>query len=462
MQKSRYSDINKSIFKFAIPIAITGLINQLQMLIDTAFLGHYSMTLSDGSVISGTDFLSAVGNVFFPYIVSLSFFWAIPTGAIILISQRLGAKEPEKAKAYSEASIKYNSFLSIGVFVLWQFLGPTIFSLMGVKEPILSLSHDYLRAMSLELIPLGFFASLGASYQGMGITRYEMEAGILRSIANIFLDWVLIFGRFGCPELGAFGAGLATALSGYIANFYFLFRVITCKRSPFKISFTGILKAKLSTYSKVFKLGLPTGLEDVLWNMGNLVLATMLNYLSSQAVGIYRLITQIEGTPVYFYYGIARAVTTLVGNRTGERDIPGAKRTAFAGTGFSAIFAISFSLIFLIFPRSILSIFSNDAETIQRAIPYLRIVSIAMFPRSINIVSGNAIRGYGDTLWMFATQVFGIAFVISSAWFFIFHLNLGILGIFISLGLDETIRGIINTIRFYRGETSIFHKALKE
>jgi multidrug resistance protein, MATE family len=452
--------IRKEMFKMAIPIAISGLVTQAQMLIDTAFLGHYSIKLPDGSFLTGKDFLSAVGNVFFPYIVTLSFMWMITTGTIVLVSQRLGAKEPEKAKEYAEASIKFNGLLSIAIYIVWQLVAPSVFSLMGVKEPILAISLDYIRTMSLELIPMGIAVSLGAAFQGMGITRFEMQAGILRSAVNAVLDWIMIYGRFGFPEMGAAGAGLATAISGYVANAYFIFAALRCRDAAFRPSVRGILKAPFADYREVFKLGLPTGIEGMLWNGGNLIMAGMLNVLSQDAVGIYRLVMQIELTPVFFYEGISRAVTTLVGNKTGERDIPAAKRSALLGTFYTLCFSGGFAALFLIIPGPIISVFSGQADTVARSIPILVIASFTMLPKSVNIVSGNAVRGYGDTMWMLATQVFGVFFVLSLTWAMIFPLGLGMRGAFYAFFLDETVRGIINTVRFYRGETSLFHKAL--
>jgi multidrug resistance protein, MATE family len=452
--------IRTDMFKIAVPIAVSGLMNQIQMLIDKAFLGHYSMTLSNGTVLTGTDFLSAVGNVFFPYIVTLAFLWAIPTGTVVLVSQRLGAKEADKARLYAEASVKYHSLVSIAMYFVWLIIAKPVFVLMGVQEPVLSVSLEYIRMMSLGLLTMGFAASMGSVFQGMGVTNPEMKSGIVMSLVNVVLDWIMIFGKFGFPEMGAAGAGLATAIAGFVANAYYVFAAVRAKGTAFIPSFRGILKARLGDYITVLKVGLPTGVEDTLWNFGNLLLAYMLNKLSSDAVGIYSLVIQIELTPVFLYYGIARGVTTLVGKSTGERNIPEAKRIGLVGTTFSVTLCALFSAVFIAAPALVLRIFTNDSGTISKAAPFLVIASITMFPKCVNIISGNGIRGYGDTLWMLITQIFGIVFVVGTCWALAFPAGLGMYGVFIALFLDETLRGIVNTARFYRGETSLFHKAL--
>ena len=460
LQKKERAELRKRMFAIAIPIAISGLVTQAQMLIDAAFLGHYEVKLADGSVLGGGEFLSAVGNVFFPYIVSLAFIWSITTGTVVLVSQRLGAKDPEAAKRYAEASIKFNSILSIGIYLIWAAMAPVIFKILGVRDPILGLSIQYIRTMSLELFYLGAGTTMGAIFQGLGKTRPEMWTGILRSVLNIVLDWVMIFGHLGCPELGVAGAGLATSLSGLISTVAFVFIAFRARDLPFRPSVRSIMKAPFKPYRDVLKVGLPSSVEDSMWNFGNLMLAAFLNALSAEAVGIYRLVIQIELTPVFFYFGIARAVTTLVGNKTGERDIEGAKRIGKRATMDVLFFCLFFTAAFLAFPKAIIGIFTDRKDLVAISAPFLMIASLTMIPKCINIISGNGIRGYGDTMWMLVTQIFGLAFVIGVSWTLIFPLGLGMYGLFITLFLDETIRGIINTIRFYRGERSIFHKGL--
>jgi putative MATE family efflux protein len=452
--------ISRRMFRIALPIAISDVTTQVQMLIDTAFLARYTVRMLGGIVLSGSDILSAVGNVFFPYLVTLSFLWSITTGTVILASQRLGAGEPENARRYAVTSLKFNSLLSWLVLLFWLLFAKSIFLAMGVREPILGLSLQYLRFISLELIYMGAASSLGAIFQSMGITRPEMVTGILRSLLHILLDYLLIFGHFGFPELGIAGAGIASTLAGLVATLVMAAIFFRMKNLAIRPDLRSVLHAPLKDYGRVLKVGLPVGLEDMLWNLGNLVLAFMLNRISAEAVGVYRLVVQIEITPIFFYMGLARAVTTMVGHRTGERDLPGARRVALVGSAYTALFCAGFTAAFLLFPRAILSFFTPDTALVGKAVPLLMITAVTMIPRAINIISGNGIRGYGDTIWMLATQIFGIVFITSLSYVLMFPAGLGMPGMFIAIFSDEFLRGLINTIRFYRGEHSVFHKGL--
>jgi putative MATE family efflux protein len=445
-------------FRIALPIALSGIIMQLQMLIDTAFLARYTTTIN-GNVLSGSDILSAVGNVFFPYMVTISFIWALGTGVVVLVSQHLGANNPDQARTVGNVAIKYNTLLSWVGFAFWFFFAKKVFTLMGVQEPILTLSLQYITFISIELLYMGASTSVNAIFQGTGNTRPEMYAGVFRSVLHIVLDYILIFGNFGFPELGVAGAGIASTASGFFATIVMIVFFTKTKNLPFKVSLKSIFVAPIKPYLKLLRVALPSSLEEMLWNFGNLVLAYFLNLLSKDAVGIYRLVYQIEITPIFFYQGLARAVTTLVGQRTGARDLAGAKESGLIGTFYSVSFCILFTATFIAIPKLILSIFTPDVQLIDKAAPLLVITAFTMMPRAVNIISGNGIRGYGDTMWMLATQIFGIIFILSLSYILMFPVGLGIYGLFIGMFSDETLRGIINTIRFYRGETSIFHKA---
>lgn len=453
-----FKPFSKQMFRIALPIALSGIIMQVQMLIDTAFLARYTTTVN-GSILSGSDILSAVGNVFFPYMVTISFIWAMGTGVVVLVSQHLGANKPEDARTVGNVALKYNTLLSWVGFAFWFFFAKKVFTLMGVQEPILTLSLQYIGFVSIELLYMGASTSVNAIFQGTGNTQPEMFTGIFRSVLHIILDYILIFGHFGFPEMGVAGAGLASTTSGFVATLIMILIFTKNKNLPFKVNLKNIFLAPIKPYFKLLKVALPASLEEMLWNFGNLVLAYFLNLLSPDAVGIYRLVYQIEITPIFFYQGLARAVTTLVGQHTGARNMAGARESGLIGTFYTVSFCVLFTVSFVVIPKLILSVFTPDVKLIDEAAPLLIITAFTMMPRAVNIISGNGIRGYGDTVWMLATQIFGMFFLLALSYVLMFPVGLGIYGLFIGMFSDETIRGIINTIRFYRGETSIFHKA---
>lgn len=376
---------------------------------------------------------------------------AIATGTTILVAQNIGAKKISAAKKYSEASFAYNSLFSLILFLLWFGMPKAIFYLMGVKSPILEYSTRYVRFLSISLIFFGMETTAVSVMMGVGITRPIMYAGFIRNILNIVLDWLLIFGNLGFPAMNIEGAALATTISNMIAGPLLIGFVLFSKKIPFKISIKEVLKAKWSIYKEVVRIGIPTGLETLLWHIGNLILIRFLNVLDTMAAGIYTLVFGIELVAYWVYLGIAKAAMTLVGHKTGEKDHKGAINIGLTCIKYSMVVCVAFSLFFILFPKFILGIFTHDASLISRALPFLFIISITLYPRSVNVVIGHAIRGLGDTKWMLYSQIFGTFFVLIFSYTLIFVFELNMIGIFIAILSDELIRSIINFLRFYKG-----------
>lgn len=431
----------KKIVTLAIPIMINGIVQQVQMLTDCAFLGHLNSV-----------FFAAVGNVMFPFFLCLGLLNALPTGATILIAQAIGAGKPEYGQKISEASFKYNNIISAAFFLIWFFFSKQILLVMGVNEPILSPALDYVQILSFLLLTIGVDITASGVMNGVGISKPLMYIGIVRSLLNIVLDWLMIYGKLGFPAMGIKGAALATVISNLVGIPIVLYIVFRAGHIPFKMSFRSTLTSPWKNYLPAIKLGLPSAAEDFLWNSSNLVLVRMLNTIGAAGTGIYTIVMQIESTPVFLYMGVAKAAQTLVGNRTGERNIPLAVRDGMQCLRYTIYLSLLFVLIFLSIPGPVLKVFTKDMSLINTAAPFLMIAGVYLLPKSVNITIGHGIRGYGDTRWMFYTQIFGSLFIISTAAVAIFYFKLGILGVFLAIGLDESIRGVINFLRFFKGE----------
>ena len=200
----------------------------------------------------------------------------------------------------------------------------------------------------------------------------------------------------------------------------------------------------------------------MLWNIGTLIVISFLNRLDIMATGIFTLIFSIETLPLFLYMGFANAALTLVGHKTGADDHRQAIGAGFRCLRFSLVICAFFAALFLLFSKGILRLFTNDLSLIGYAAPFLMFVSITVFPKSINNVIGLGIRGMGDTKWMLYGQIFGTVLVIILSYVLIFIVNLGLWGIFITLLVDETVRGIINLLRFWKGREFFFLKPFEK
>jgi len=430
----------KKIFIIALPLICQQIFLQLKVYIDRAMLGRVD-----------SDFFSAVGNVLVPYHAILSVITSICTGTTILIAHNIGAKNEDMYKKYAECSYLGNTLISIAAFFFFFFCSGILFNIMGVKSPILELSAAYLKIMSFSFLIFGIYSTSISITQGIGLTKIIMITGIISNLINIILDYILIFGKFGFPKMEIRGAALASFISTLTAALIIVFYVFKSKRMPFKFSLKDVIFSKINLYKDVLKKGLPTGFEMGLFNVGNFIVISFLNRIEASSVGIYTLIYSIQLIPLLFYMGLAQATLTLTGHKTGEGDPKQAVNTGLKALKFSLMVCAVFAVLFILFPKSIVRIFTNDISFIENAAVYFIVVAFTMFPKATNIVIGHGIRGIGDTKWMMYTQIFGTIFVVTLSYILIFTANIGLMGIFITFMADETIRAIINTLRFWRG-----------
>ena len=434
------TEYKNKLVKIFVPIMLSNLIAQIQMFIDRIFLGRMDIL-----------YMSAVGNATAPMWTTMSFVFSLSMGASILISQSVGEKDIEKAKDYAASMIKLHNFIPVLLFFFWTFGSPFVFRLMGVSENVMKPCVTYTRLYAPVYLIIGLWASYSVVFQTSNYTKPLVAYGIIRSVLNIILDYLLIFGKFGFPRMEIAGAALGTTIAEYVGAIY-LFYVTISKKDKFFTSpgLKRILSAKVKPYLKSIKLGVPTACEDLLWNVGNLCIIRILNTIDERAAGIYSMVFTVEILFVVIIGAIGSGTLTLTGEATGAKDLKLYRSVVKTSVKWSFLVA-AFALIFVsIFPRLTLSLFTTDKEIIEMSVIYIILVATDLFGKSGNIIVGSGIRGYGDTKWMLFTQILGTVGVISLSALFVFVFKLGILGVFVAVLCDEAIRAVINFIRFLR------------
>ncbi|MBO4902727.1 MAG: MATE family efflux transporter [Lachnospiraceae bacterium] len=429
----------RRILAIAVPIMLSNLISQLQMMIDRIFIGRLSL-----------ESMSAVGNATTPMWTTMSTIFALTTGATILVSQAYGADDLKRAGDLLSSVFKYNNVLGILLFLFWLLFPQTAFHLMGVDESIISMSIDYARYFSPIFILTGIGASISCMLEVSQKTQIMIWYGVSRSVTNVILDYVMIFGHFGFPAMGVKGAALATTIAELIGDLIVLIYVLTAKDLVLRPSRTGILHAKFASFIETVKYGIPAACEDFAWNLGSLYLIAMLNQVSVEAAGIHSIVFGVELIAVVLVGSIGTATLTLSGFETGKKNIEGVWDVV-KYSGLLSFGICTFNLLlFLLFPGQILGMFTTDRSVLDIAAMYLLIVGIDLFPKSGNIIFGSGIKGYGEPSWMLKTQLIGTAFVIAGSSVLVLVFHRGILEIFILVVLDETLRFILNSRKLAR------------
>jgi len=424
--------------KIAVPIILSSVISQLQMIIDRIFLGQMN-----------TLYMSALGNVTSPMWTTMSFAFTITAGASILISQNVGAGNKEKSNEYAASLLKWNNIPSIALFLFWIFCGGYVFRLMGVSENVMPFCLGYIKYFVPSFLLIGIEGSTSVIMQTSNYTKPMVYYGLIRSCTNIVLDYALIFGHFGLPKLGIEGAAIATTIAEF-SGVIFAMGAMKSPKLTTRPPFREIIKAPVKPYLNSLKLGINCALEDLAWNAGNLVIIRILNSINEIAAGIYSIVFSVEVLVVVIIGSFGNSTMTLTSEAKGKKDKTQYVQVVKLAYMLSAAIALVTLIICSVFPKQILGLFSSDEQIITSCGIYLIMVCINLFGKSGNIIVGSGVKGNGDTKWMLCTQLFGTVLVIASACLFVYALKLGIIGVFMAVIVDEGVRALINLGKFLR------------
>ncbi len=437
--KTNNKNYLRRLLVIAVPIMLSNVISQLQMLIDRIFLGH-----------ADNLYMSALSNVTSPMWATMSFCFSLVAGASILISQSVGAGDREHIEEYAGAMIKYNNVIPVLLFLFWLFLSEPVFKIMGVSENLMPMCLSYARFYAPVFILTGLGGSLSVILQTSNYTKPMILYGILRAGLNIVLDYILIYGKWGFPALGIKGAAIGTTIAEYLGAAFIAYVFFTSKKLDTRPSIKGIKEAKLSTYLISAKLGVNTALEDFAWNIGNLCLIRILNTINEFAAGIYSIIFGVEVLAVVIVGAVGSGTMTLTSEATGKKDLAQYKGVCICAYGMCAIVAVIMIILGIAVPEQIIALFTKDTSIITTSSIYLLMIGINLFSKSANIIIGNGIRGSGNTKWMLYTQMFGTIGIVGAAAFFVYVCKFGITGVFLAVLVDEAVRALINLWKYLR------------
>ena len=427
-------ELLKKIFVIAFPASVQFIVQYVQMSTDMAFVGHYN---SAG--------LSAIQNARVSYFLFLSFFMSFSTGTNILIAQTLGAKQPDRAHRIAETSLCYNQIIGLAYLVFWLLFGRSVLMALGAKGEILDSSAVYIRIISLQFLIDGMVLTANAIFQGRGNTMPITIGSAIRAIVNVPLDYAMIFGKWGFPEMGIAGAAWATVISGFMGSGVILWLLARDQRFP--ITLRGMLRPASELYANVIKIGIPAGVEMMIWSAGNTGIVALLNKLSDEASGYFGITHTIKIFNLSIYFGLGVATITLVGMAVGAKDLLRAKKTGELTILLSFGVCAAVGTFFALFPDMIVGLFLNDPEKIRQLRPLVYIIALTLFPQAFNVVGGNSIRARGDTKWMLKTQIAGTILILPLAYVAIFPLKLGLAGLLWVIFFDECWRALANYAR---------------
>ena len=437
--RSAQGTIRQDVFRLALPAMGEQMLSMMVGIVDTYLVGHL-----------GAASLAAVGLANQWVFMATMLFGAVATGATALIARFVGAKEKTQANEVLRQSMLLGAGIGVFTTVFGFSLAEPAVQLLGAEEEVVTLGASYLRVVS----SIFFFSTLmfigNASMRGAGDTRTPLLVMLVVNVVNVAVAWTAINGPFGLPKMGVVGSALGAAtgrMTGGLLVVYLLLK----GRAGIKLRLAH-LRPDVDLIRRVLHVGLPTGMEQLLFRLGHMVFARILAELGTVAYAANQV--AMNGWSLSFMpgFGFALAATTLVGQRLGANDPEGAQQRGYTSYRLAAGLMGSVGILFLLFPAQIVGFFTNDPEIIEIGTMPLRMVGLIQPVLSATMVFPGALRGAGDTRFPMVVTGAAIWLIrLPLAYLFAIVLGWGLPGAWGALALDLCMRGLLNFLRFRGG-----------
>ena len=385
-----------SMWRLAVPIMISIGIQTLYTLIDMIYIGRL-----------GGDAIAAVAfnmPIFF-FIMGLSF--GLGNGVTASIARFIGSNDKANADNSAEHAVAMGALISLILTVSGLLFGKNILLFIGCTDDILPLAWDYLKVSCYGLsfgIFSGFFRSILA---GEGEMKLPMIVAGLGTVLNTILDPIFIF----YMELGVAGAAWATTMSQIVVFFVFIYMLFVKRHTYVRFRLKDFSFSSYIIYD-IIKVGIPVSMSMVVMSVGQLVFNRLLVNFSTDAVAAYQIGGRLDMIVFLPIFGIASALTTIIGMFYGAKEFDKIKLISFYGIKSSLLITSISSVFLFIFAPSVVKIFTEDLQIQNISIDYLRIMSL-MFPFiSVGLTIGRILQGLGrgmPSLIITIVRVIGLA-----------------------------------------------------
>ena len=369
-------------------------------------LGHTFVSFVDNIMVGqlGTAELAAVslGNSFM--FIAMSIGIGFSTAITPLIAEADASNNFKQAKSAYKHGLFLCTTLGILLFLLVFFSKPLMY-LMQQPEEVVVLAIPYLNLVAFSLIPLVIFEAIKQFTDGMSMTKYPMYATLIANIINVVLNYLLIFGKFGFPEMGMVGAAYGTLVSRIIMVIY-LWTLLRYKERSRKI----VRNIKLFTLdSSMIKKIVNIGSLSAMQMFFEVAIFTSAIWLSgllgknSQAAN--QIALNLSSMTFMVAMGLSVASMIRVGNQKGLQNYKELRRIAFSIFLLGILLAVFFALLFFIFHKSLPNVYvdlndttnyKDNMEVLSIASNLLLAAAFFQISDSIQVVVLGALRGLQD------------------------------------------------------------------
>ena len=419
---------NKVLLSMSLPISIGMLSTFLFQVVDTYFVGQL-----------GAEALAALSFASTIYFLVVGLFMGLAVGVSIIIGTAKGANDNRKVNQTTVIALLLSIVSAILFAVLGIYFVEPIFTVMGADAETLPLVKQYIIPLfyGIPLLTTGLMA--GGILRATGNVRNpEIIMGIA-GVINLILDYGLIFGKLGLPEMGIKGAALATVASWVFVIIGMLFLLIKDKLLKTKIK--EVFESFLTTLKEIGKLGLPTIITQIIGPLTLIYLTFLFARHASTAVAAFGVASRIQTLLMIGILGVSTAITPFIAQNLGAKQHSRIDESIAFGGRASTYLGLIVCILLFIFIKPIAKLFSEDLSVINYTAQYFYIVSTSYIFYGLFIITSSIFNGLQLPLnSMKIMLVKSIAFTIPLT---LIGSYFGVKGIFVGISLGNILAGLL-------------------
>ena len=400
-----------------------------------AFVGHLG-AVSTAAVGAAFQFLFLM----FPIWRSLSI------GTVAHVSRRMGEGRAGQASEVARQSITLGAIFGVAFGVGFVVFASPLLRLLGADEEVVAVASPILALVGAGSVFQTVWFIATSAIRAAGDSRTPMWLAILSVIVTVPMAFLFI----DVLHVGAIGAGYAVVTNSAIVCVISLY-VLWVGRADLTIR-GGKWGLDLGIIRSLFAISLPSAAESTLFSVGILALSGFAFRLGTESSAAHQIVNQVESFSFLPCIGFAGAASALVGQALGMGDPRRAVRSGWAAVRMAFLWATVAGVVFMVVPRFLLGIFTNDQRVIDAGVGALTVIGIGQPAQAVIFTLGGALRGSGDTRFpLVATIVNWFVVRLPLAYVLAFPLGLGLTGVWAGIAADYFVRAALLAWRFNSG-----------
>lgn len=389
LKKQKLDMLNGSIWNklpvFALPIAATGILEQLFNASDIAIVGNFAQTDKTVAVAAVGANSPIIGLI-------LNLFIGIALGANVVIANAIGRDDRQTVQKAVHTSMVVSVIGGVLVAIIGELIAEPLLTVLNVPDDVLELALLYLRIYFLGMPVILLYNFEAAIFRSIGETKMPLIALTLSGILNVLLNLFFVI----VLKMSVNGVATATVLANVVSAGILYIKLVKSDKY-IKVEFKK-LRIDGKVFAKIMQIGLPAGIQSAVFAVANIVIQGAINSLGTVVIAASSAAFNIEIIAYNVMNSFSQACTTFVGQNFGANKIDRCKKTLFLCLIEDAIASGTAILIVLITGKFLLSIFNNNPEVIEIGYSRLVIIFIAYIFSMLYEVMSGYLRGFGFSL----------------------------------------------------------------